>query len=199
MSMFPQAKFLTSAAEVRQLPPDRGREIAFAGRSNSGKSTAINAIVERSGLARVSRTPGRTQLINFFELAPERRLVDLPGYGFARVPDHVRHHWLELMQQYFNVRESLVGLVLMVDSRRGLGAEDASMLEWILARDRRAHVLLTKRDKLNRRDADRVLKETRLACADADVGVQLFSAHEGSGVEEAQAVVSDWLSAAPGI
>jgi GTP-binding protein len=194
MSRFPHAKFLTSVGQVHQLPPDRGREIAFAGRSNSGKSTAINAIVQRSGLARVSRTPGRTQLINFFELSPERRLVDLPGYGFARVPDHVRLHWLELMQQYFNVRESLVGLILMVDSRRGLGAEDASMLEWILARDRMAHVLLTKADKLNRREADRVLKETRSACSDANVGVQLFSAHEDTGVEEARDVVAQWLT-----
>ena len=152
MSTYPGAKFVTSAAEARQLAPDTGREIAFAGRSNSGKSSAINAIIERVGLARVSRTPGRTQLINFFELAPQRRLVDLPGYGFAKVPEKVRARWLELMEHYFNVRESLVGLVLIVDSRRGLGAQDAAMLEWVLARDRRAHVLLSKSDKLNRRD-----------------------------------------------
>ena len=121
-------RFLTSAAEARQLAPDTGREIAFAGRSNSGKSSAINAITERAGLARVSRTPGRTQLINFFELGNERRLVDLPGYGFAKVPEQVRARWLELMEHYFNVRESLVGLVLIVDSRRGLrpaGRDDA--------------------------------------------------------------------------
>src|ERR1700729_919756 len=97
MSMSPHVRFLTSAAEAHQLAPDTGREIAFAGRSNSGKSTAINAITQRSGLARVSRTPGRTQLINFFELAPERRLVDLPGYGFAKVPERVRIRWLEFM------------------------------------------------------------------------------------------------------
>lgn len=194
MSTFPQVKFMTSADEAHQLPADTGREIAFAGRSNSGKSTAINTIVQRAGLARVSRTPGRTQLINFFELSPERRLVDLPGYGFARVPERVRLHWLGLMQHYFNVRESLVGLVLMVDSRRGLGAQDAGMLEWILARDRRAHVLLTKADKLNRRDAQRVLKETRAACSDTEVGVQLFSAHADTGTEEARAVVTGWLS-----
>ena len=161
MSTYPDVKFLTSAAEAHQLAPDLGREIAFAGRSNSGKSTAINAITQRPGLARVSRTPGRTQLINFFELASERRLVDLPGYGFAKVPDRVRLHWLQLMEHYFNVRESLVGLILIVDSRRGLGAQDAGMLEWVLARDRFAHVLLTKADKLNRRDAQRVLRETR--------------------------------------
>ena len=163
----PNIKFLTSAAEAHQLAPDTGREIAFAGRSNSGKSTAINAITQRAGLARVSRTPGRTQLINFFELMPERRLVDLPGYGYAKVPEKVRARWLELMEHYFNVRESLVGMVLIVDSRRGLGAEDAAMLEWVLARDRQAHVLLTKADKLNRRESLRVLQETIAACSDA--------------------------------
>ncbi len=183
MSTYPHVKFLTSAAEAHQLAPDNGREIAFAGRSNSGKSTAINAITQRTGLARVSRTPGRTQLINFFELAPERRLVDLPGYGFAKVPEKVRLHWLQLMEHYFNVRESLVGLILIVDSRRGLGAQDAGMLEWVLARDRFAHVLLTKTDKLNRRDAQRVLRDTTAACSDTSVTVQLFSAHEKEGLE----------------
>jgi GTP-binding protein len=193
MSNYPGAKFVTSAAEARQLAPDIGREIAFAGRSNSGKSSAINAITERVGLARVSRTPGRTQLINFFELAPQRRLVDLPGYGFAKVPEKVRARWLELMEHYFNVRESLVGLVLIVDSRRGLGAQDAAMLEWVLARDRRAHVLLSKSDKLNRRDALTVLRETQAACSDAAVTVQLFSAHAPQGLEQARGVLGQWL------
>lgn len=193
MSKHLQVKFLTSAAEARQLTPDVGREIAFAGRSNAGKSTAINAITQRSGLARVSRTPGRTQLINFFEAGAERRLVDLPGYGFAKVPERVRAKWLELLQYYFNVRESLVGLVLIVDSRRGLGAQDAAMLEWSLARGRAAHVLLTKSDKLTRQEALRVLRETRAACADAAVSVQLFSAHSKQGVEEAREVVERWL------
>ena len=197
MSIYPHVKFLTSAAEAHQLAPDMGREVAFAGRSNSGKSTAINAITERAGLARVSRTPGRTQLINFFELAPERRLVDLPGYGFAKVPERVRLHWLQLMEHYFNVRESLVGLILIVDSRRGLGAQDAGMLEWVLAKDRFAHVLLTKTDKLNRRDAQRVLRETRAACSDTSVTAQLFSAHSRQGLEEARQVMDRWLQQAP--
>jgi len=196
MSTYPHVKFLTSAAEANQLAPDTGREIAFAGRSNSGKSTAINAIAQRSGLARVSRTPGRTQLINFFELAPERRLVDLPGYGFAKVPERVRLKWLQLMEHYFNVRESLVGLILIVDSRRGLGEQDAVMLEWLLARDRQAHVLLSKSDKLNRRDSLRVLQETKEACADTAVTTQLFSAHGKKGIEEVQAVMDKWLNAA---
>ena len=197
MSIYPHVKFLTSAAEAHQLAPDMGREVAFAGRSNSGKSTAINAITERAGLARVSRTPGRTQLINFFELAPERRLVDLPGYGFAKVPERVRLHWLQLMEHYFNVRDSLVGLILIVDSRRGLGAQDAGMLEWVLARDRFAHVLLTKTDKLNRHDAQRVLRETRAACSDTSVTAQLFSAHSRQGLEEARQVMDRWLQQAP--
>jgi len=193
MSIYPHVKFLTSAAESHQLAPDVGREIAFAGRSNSGKSSAINAITQRSGLARVSRTPGRTQLINFFELAPERRLVDLPGYGFAKVPERVRLHWLQLMQHYFNVRESLVGLVLIVDSRRGLGEQDVGMLEWVLARDRLAHVLLTKADKLNQRDGQRVLRETLAACSDTSVSAQLFSAPRKQGFEEARQVMARWF------
>jgi GTP-binding protein len=194
MSTYPHVKFLTSAAEAQQLAPDLGAEVAFAGRSNSGKSTAINAITQRAGLARVSRTPGRTQLINFFELAPDCRLVDLPGYGFAKVPERVRLQWLQLMEHYFNVRESLVGLMLIVDSRRGLGAQDAGMLEWVLARDRFAHVLLTKADKLNRRDADRVLRETAAACSDTAVSAQLFSAHDKTGIDEARRVMDRWLN-----
>src|ERR1700691_5800558 len=193
MTTYSAVKFVTSAAEPHQLAPDTGREIAFAGRSNSGKSTAINCLTARTGLARVSRTPGRTQLINFFELAPERRLVDLPGYGFAKVPERVRLHWLQLMEHYINVRESLVGLVLIVDSRRGLGAQDAGMLEWVLARDRFAHVLLTKTDKLNRRDAQRVLRETREACSDTSVTAQLFSAHDKEGIDEGRQVMDLWL------
>ncbi len=193
MSTYPNVRFLTSAAEAHQLAPDIGKEIAFAGRSNSGKSTAINAITQRSGLARVSRTPGRTQLINFFELAPERRLVDLPGYGFAKVPERVKLHWLQLMEHYFNVRESLVGLILIVDSRRGLGAQDVGMLEWVLSRDRYAHVLLTKTDKLNRRDAQRVLRDTMASCSDTSVTAQLFSAPLKEGFEEARAVMDRWV------
>jgi len=193
MPFYPHVTFLTSAAEPHQLAPDIGREIAFAGRSNSGKSSAINAITERAALARVSRTPGRTQLINFFELGNARRLVDLPGYGFAKVPEKVRAHWLELMEHYFNVRESLVGLVLIVDSRRGLGQEDTAMLEWMLARGRHAHILLTKSDKLNRRDGQRVLKETQAACSDTAVTAQLFSAHARLGLDVAREVMQSWL------
>jgi len=196
MPFYSHVTFLTSAAEPHQLAPDAGREIAFAGRSNAGKSSAINAITERTALARVSRTPGRTQLINFFELGDERRLVDLPGYGFAKVPEQVRARWLELMEHYFNVRESLVGLVLIVDSRRGLGPQDAVMLEWMLARGRHSHILLTKSDKLNRSDGQRVLKETQAACSDTAVTVQLFSAHARTGLDAARDVMRRWLGEA---
>ena len=196
MTIYRSVKFVTSAAEAHQLAPDTGREVAFAGRSNAGKSTAINAITQRAGLARVSRTPGRTQLINFFELTPDRRLVDLPGYGFAKVPQAVKARWLELMAHYFDVRESLIGLVLIVDSRRGLSAQDAAMLEWALARDRQAHVLLTKADKLNRRDSQRVLQETKTACADTVVTAQLFSAQKKQGIDEARTTMERWLDAA---
>lgn len=193
MSRFSQAHFVTSAAEPAQLLPDAGREVAFAGRSNAGKSTAINAITERAGLARVSRTPGRTQLINFFELEPDRRLVDLPGYGFARVPDAVRVRWSRLMSHYFDTRRSLVGLVLIVDSRRGLGAQDDDMLAWALARDRRAHVLLTKADKLRRSEALRVLERSRAALASRGVSAQLFSAPAKLGSEEAREIIQSWF------
>jgi GTP-binding protein len=196
MTNYPKVRFLTSAATAHQLSPDTGREVAFAGRSNSGKSTAINVLTQRSGLARVSRTPGRTQLINFFEIGPDRRLVDLPGYGYAKVPERVRAQWLGLLQHYFNVRESLVGLVLIVDSRRGLGEQDVAMLEWVLARGRKAHVLLTKADKLNRQDGVRVLRGTAEACADTAVTSQLFSSLSKQGIEEAREVMDRWLSAA---
>ncbi len=192
--MFPNVKFLTSAAEARQLTPDVGREIAFAGRSNAGKSTAINAITGRSGLARVSRTPGRTQLINFFEVGAGERLVDLPGYGYAKVPDKVRARWTALLERYFEERTSLVGLVLIVDGRRGLKEQDVIMLEWALRRGRRVHVLLTKADKLTRSEADRVLRDTRGACGDSGVTVQLFSAHAKQGVEEARGLIAEWLA-----
>lgn len=193
MSTYRNVKFLTSAASARQFVEDGGREAAFAGRSNAGKSTAINVLTQRTALARVSRTPGRTQLINFFEIEPERRLVDLPGYGFAKVPVAVRERWLALMQHYFATRESLIGLVLIVDSRRGLGAQDVAMLEWALAKGRTAHVLLTKADKLNRQDSIRVLRQTQEACVDTAVTVQLFSAHARQGLDEARAVMHDWL------
>lgn len=183
MSRFQQAKFLVSAAAPAQFPPDVGAEVAFAGRSNAGKSSAINAITQRRGLARTSKTPGRTRLLNFFELAPQQRLVDLPGYGYASGPEAERRTWQPLIEALHG-RASLKALFLIVDARRGVTRGDEGLLEWI-APEQRVHVLLSKADKLNRAEAARTLR----AAADELAGratVQLFSATDGTGVAEAQ-------------
>jgi len=190
MSRFQQAKFLVSAAAPPQFPPDVGAEVAFAGRSNAGKSSAINAITQRRGLARTSKTPGRTRLLNFFELAPQRRLVDLPGYGYASGPEAERRTWQPLIEA-LHARASLKGLFLIVDARRGLTEGDAGLLEWA-APEQRVHVLLSKADKLTRSEAARALH----TAADQLAGratLQLFSAMEGTGVREAQETLLGWL------
>ncbi len=151
MSHYPEAAFLTSANGAAQFLPDVGAEVAFAGRSNAGKSSAINAIVNRRQFARTSKTPGRTQLVNFFALGEERRLVDLPGYGFARVSDAMRAHWDKLLTAYFHSRSSLKGLILVVDVRRNLADHDEQMMAF--AAGLPIHVLLTKADKLKRGQA----------------------------------------------
>ncbi len=191
MSHYPEASFISSADSPGQFPRDTGSEVAFAGRSNAGKSSAINAIVNRRQFARTSKTPGRTQLINFFALRPSRRLVDLPGYGFARVPDAKRDHWSELVQQYFRERKSLSGLFLVVDCRRRLTDFDRRMLDFADSITVPVHVLLTKADKLKRGQAADALRE--LAEEVADAGVQLFSATGRTGVDEARAVLDNFL------
>jgi GTP-binding protein len=190
-----QAKFIKSAAGPDGFPPDEGAEVAFVGRSNSGKSSAINRLTGHSRLARVSKTPGRTQLINFFELGDGRRLVDLPGYGFARVPDSVRREWRGLVDSYFSARESLAGLMLTVDIRRGLNDQDEAMIRW--AADIRCPVtiLLTKADKLSRGAGTGKCHEVRRA-ASAEVEVIRFSATDGTGVEAARARLAEWLGMA---
>jgi GTP-binding protein len=192
MSGYPSARFLTSAHQPAQFVPDLGVEVAFAGRSNAGKSSAINAITNQRQLARTSRSPGRTQLINFFHLAEGQRLVDLPGYGFAKVPEAVRGHWRALLENYFQKRGSLRGMMLAVDSRRGLGELDLQMLEWTRALGRPVHVLLTKSDKLTRSQAAIVLREATAAAGTA-VTVQLFSAQKGDGVVAARARLAEFL------
>lgn len=183
MSRFQQVHFLLSAAQPGQFPADTGAEVAFAGRSNAGKSSAINAIVQRHGLARTSKTPGRTRLLNFFELAPSRRLVDLPGYGYASGPEADRRTWDALIEA-LGKRVSLKGLFLIVDARRGITAGDEGLLEWV-SPGQRVHVLLTKADKLSRGEAQRVLR-TATGQLEARASVQLFSAHDGTGLKEAQ-------------
>ncbi len=190
MSRFQQADFLISAAAPAQFPPDTGAEVAFAGRSNAGKSSAINAITRRRGLARTSKTPGRTRLLNFFELAPQRRLVDLPGYGYAGGPAAERSSWAPLIDALHD-RESLKGLFLIVDVRRGITAGDEGLLEWALPL--RVHVLLSKADKLGRGEAARALRAATTQLG-GRAGVQLFSAVDGTGLKQAQDTLAEWLA-----
>ena len=193
MPRFSQARFLTSASMAAQFVPDRGVEVAFAGRSNAGKSSALNAIVGRRALARTSKTPGRTQLINFFDLDAERRLVDLPGYGFAKVPEAVRRHWGRLMEDYFGSRTSLGGLFVVMDCRRPLTDIDRRMLDMAVAVGVPVHVLLTKADKLSRGQAAATRHAVARELGDAAT-VQLFSALRAVGVEEARAVLAGMLA-----
>ncbi len=188
---FANVKFVLSAHKPTDFPTDSGRETAFAGRSNSGKSSAINAITNHRGLARTSKTPGRTQLVNFFSLDPARRLVDLPGYGFAKVPPRIRAHWRELMSAYFEQRSSLRGLMLIMDVRRPLTEFDWQMLTWAEARQCPVHVLLTKADKLSRGAGGNTLLKVRKELSELElpVEVQLFSALRHTGVDEARAAL----------
>lgn len=196
MSLYPEARFITSAARAAQFITDQGREVAFAGRSNAGKSSAINAIINRRDFARTSKTPGRTQLINFFALDDARRLIDLPGYGYARVSKEMRDHWRELLDDYFHARDSLTGLILVVDSRRGLGDIDWQMLEWAHTLNGPIHVLLTKADKLSRQEAAAALAKGREELG-AEVSVQLFSATKKLGLDEARGHLNAMLEARP--
>ena len=194
---FQRATFLTSAAQIAQCPPDAGREIAFAGRSNAGKSTALNAICGLRKLARTSNTPGRTQLLNFFALDDGQRLVDLPGYGYAKVAKTQRDSWGRLVEDYVHARRSLAGVVLLMDVRHPLKPQDTQLIEWLGALGMPVHVLLTKADKLTRSQAALALAAVRKALTHyAHLSVQLFSATKGQGVEEARAVLEAWLQSA---
>lgn len=194
MSKFPEVSFLKSAWRTDQCPPDEGAEVAFAGRSNAGKSSALNAITGRKDLARTSKTPGRTQLINFFELPGARRLADLPGYGYAKVPEPMRRHWRELMTRYMETRSSLAGLVLVMDVRRPLTDFDWQMLDWSRAHGLAVHLLITKADKLSRGAAMATLKQA-LAQVGEGASAQLFSSVEKTGVDEARREVLRMLAA----
>jgi len=194
MAQFPSTTFITSAWQPRQFPPDEGAEVAFAGRSNAGKSSALNAITGRRDLARTSKTPGRTQLINFFGLDDGRhRLADLPGYGYAKVPGRMRAHWQELLSRYVEARASLAGLILVMDSRHPLTDFDQQMLAWTSHQQVPVHVLLTKADKLSRSEGANVLKQVRSAI-EAQASAQLFSAVAKTGVEDARREVLKMLA-----
>lgn len=193
MSQYPDAKFVLSANAPGQFLPDTGREVAVAGRSNAGKSSAINVIVNRRQFARTSKTPGRTRLVNFFSLREDERLVDLPGYGYARVSDSVQQHWRELLETYFEARKSLCGLLLVVDARRKLTDFDRKMLSFADSVDLPVHVLLTKADKLKRGQASAALLQVRKEL-NGQASVQLFSASKRQGVEDARKVLEQFLS-----
>ncbi len=192
MSQYPQAAFIKSANTPSQFVPDEGAEVAFAGRSNAGKSSAINVIVNRRQFARTSKTPGRTQLVNFFTLRDDKRLVDLPGYGFAQVADKMRHHWADLMADYFEGRKSLAGMFLIVDIRRQLMDFDRQMLAFGDAVGLPVHVLLTKADKLKRGQAAKALLEVRRDLGDTAT-VQPFSALSREGEGEARNKLEEFL------
>lgn len=190
-----QASFLISAAKVDQCPLDSGLEVAFAGRSNAGKSSALNTLTH-ANLARTSKTPGRTQLLNFFSLDDERRLVDLPGYGYAKVPIPLKQHWQEHLEAYLSSRNSLSGVVLMMDIRHPLTEFDRLMLDWAQAGSMPLHILLTKADKLafgaQKNALLKVQRDIRQGWGDT-ASIQLFSAPKRQGVEDAQRVLARWL------
>ena len=193
--IYQRAEFVTSSLRADELPNDAGAEVAFAGRSNAGKSSAINAITGRKNLARTSKTPGRTQRINYFAVDAERHLVDLPGYGFAKVPLAMKKHWEQHLSAYLHDRHQLSGLILLTDIRHPLTEFDARMVEWCRECDLALHVLLTKADKLKRGPANNVLFKVRAELERLCPGatIQLFSAPARTGVDEVQAVLDRWL------
>jgi len=204
--LYRQAAFEISVSALSQLPEDDGIEVAFAGRSNAGKSSALNVITSQRSLARTSKTPGRTQLINLFGLGDNKRLVDLPGYGYAKVPERIKRHWQQLLENYLQQRTSLHGLVIVMDVRRPLTTFDEQLLSWCNLSSMPVHILLTKADKLSRGAASatlhqvqKTLKETYIPTIEnADEErliptVQLFSALKKIGVDQAHAKLDEWF------
>ena len=182
--------------DPRNSPPDSGAEVAFAGRSNAGKSSAHNTITWQRALARISKEPGRTREINFFQVRDDRRLVDLPGYGYAKVSKSVQKQWERHIARYLETRQSLTGVMLMMDVRHPLRAFDLQLLGWCHAAELPAHILLTKADKLKRGPAQSTLLSVRrqLKTLHPDASVQLFSSLKGNGAEEARSVLDGWLA-----
>lgn len=203
MSLFKHAAFHTTVANLGDLPPDSVCEIAFAGRSNAGKSSAINTLADHTRLAFVSKTPGRTQHLNYFHLGDGRYWVDLPGYGFAKAPAEIRNQWESLLAPYLMHRSPLAGLVLIMDSRHPLTELDMQMIDWFARTGKPIHVLLSKADKLTRNEQAQVVREVKDALAGLGgllgdrCSVQLFSSLKHTGVEEAEKVLGGWLGIAP--
>ncbi|MGA8879804.1 MAG: ribosome biogenesis GTP-binding protein YihA/YsxC [Azonexus sp.] len=197
MPLFQQATFLTTVAHLRDLPQDAVREVAFAGRSNAGKSSAINTLAGRVRLAYVSKTPGRTQHLNYFTLADGRYFVDLPGYGYAKAPAEIRAQWEGLIGPYLSKREQLAGLVVIMDIRRPLTDLDLRLIDWFRPTGRPIHILLSKADKVSRQEQTKILRSVKAELATwggAELySVQLFSSLKKTGVEEAESVLAGWL------
>ncbi len=187
-----QAKFINSSPDLKSTPPDLGLEIAFAGRSNAGKSSAINTLTRQTGLARTSKTPGRTQALNFFEIDANQRFVDLPGYGYAKVPLPVKKKWHQLMETYLTKRKSLCGMILVMDIRHPLTEFDWQMIEWCQHAALPLHIILTKSDKLNFGAAKNTLLqiEKTLSELETPLTLQLFSALKKSGIDEIHAALN---------
>ena len=197
MPLFQQAVFLTTVANLRDMPQDSVREVAFAGRSNAGKSSAINTLAGRVRLAYVSKTPGRTQHLNYFTLAEGKYFVDLPGYGYAKAPEAIRAQWEGLIGPYLNQREQLAGLVVIMDIRRPMTDLDLRLIDWFRPTGRPIHIMLSKADKLSRQDQTKALRSVKAEVAtwgDASLySVQLFSSLKKTGVEECEGVLAGWL------
>ncbi len=191
-----KARFTVSAPDIRRLPEDEGIEVAFAGRSNAGKSSALNALTNQRGLARTSKTPGRTQLINVFEVEENKRLVDLPGYGFAKVPLAMKEKWQKALGEYLEKRACLKGLVVLMDIRHPLKDLDMDLIHWAAESDLPVLALLTKCDKLSqgKRSAEVLAVKKSLAKLNAEISVQAFSSLKYTGVEQANTVICDWLA-----
>jgi GTP-binding protein len=193
--VYHQAKFIKSAPQVSDAPEDMGMEVAFAGRSNAGKSSAINTLTRQNALARISKTPGRTQLLNFFEIDAQRRIVDLPGYGYAKVPLAVKKKWHQMIEGYLGNREALCGIILMMDVRHPLTDFDLQMIEWCENTQLPLHILLTKADKLNYGAAKNTLLKVQREIAEVNVAVtiQLFSSLKKTGIDEAHQRLDEWF------
>ncbi len=192
---YQQVQFLTSAARLSQAPKDEGIEVAFVGRSNAGKSSAINVLCRNKNLARTSKTPGRTQLLNFFSLNEQARLVDLPGYGFAKVANQVKQQWQGVLAQYLEERECLVGIMMMMDIRHPFKNYDIQMLEWANHIGLPVHILLTKADKLKKNAARNTLFKAKpqLSQYHNNASIQLFSALKKNGIDEAHLILDHWF------